>query len=343
MSASPGAPSGTSVTVGGVNCIIRGRSHELRNSLRSLGACEGYFHITVEINLTDTDPTSPQTPTLSDVFDALQEAARTAAATGHVLYGPRAKRVLTLAYPDFTVRAFGYKKFIELLRAGHDAGRFELVTVDGHPHIVPAAAVSEKRPIEQGWLRADLWTTLVTWDTGMRYWDRRNRRAIFVPTNEARTPLWDVTPEKFVKIDAVPMQRQLEWMVDFANDQTETKQHVLLEALKDPAPGAFKRALGTVSLGGAWRTRLREKVTEHALEWAAEAKLPPTAILEMAPRTPTARPVSPTPSPAPRASAGGDTDSETAQLRARLHAVIDKMGLGELSQIQVPAAYLLEP
>lgn len=288
--------------------------------------------------MTDTVPI----PDLTGVFDVLQEAARSSAATGHVLYGPRAKRVLTLAYPDFSIRSFGYKKFIDLLRAGHDAGRFELVTVDGHPHIVPAAAVSEKRPVEQGWLRPDLWTTLVTWDNGLRYWDRRNRRAIFVPTDERGAPLWDVTPEKFVKIDPVPMQRQLEWMVDFANDQPEEKQHVLLESLRDGTPGAFKRALGAVGLGSAWRTRLREKVTEHATEWAAQAKLPPTAILDTTLRSSAAHSPSSDGATASPVRTARSTESESERLRGRLHAVIDRMSTAELSQLQVPAAYLLE-
>lgn len=294
-----------------------------------------------------TDTVSTPTPDLTEVFDVLQEAARSSAAAGHVLYGPRAKSVLTLTYPNFTERSFGYKKFIELLRAGHDAGRFELVTVDGHPHIIPTTAVSEKRPVEQGWLRSDLWTTLVTWDNGLRYWDRRNRRAIFVPTDDTGTPLWEVTPEKFVKIDPVPMQRQLEWMVDFANDQSKKKQHVLLESLKETAPGAFKRALGAVDLDVAWRTRLREKVTEHAAEWAAESKLPPMTILDRAPRTPAPRTLSLEPVLVSAGETASPTNAETAnveiaQLRVRLHAVIDKMSLAELSQLQIPAAYLLE-
>lgn len=290
--------------------------------------------------MTDTAPS----PTLTEVFDVLQEAARNSAAMGRVLHGPQAKRTLTSAFPDFTVRTFGYKKFVELLRAGHDAGRFELVTVNGHPHLTPTSTVPAKRPIEQGRLRADLWTTLVSWDTGIRFWDRRNRRAIFVPTDDAGALSWESTPEKFVEIEPIPMKDQLEWMVDFANDQHESAQTVLLESLKDPGRGAFKRALTDLHLTSAWRTRLRLRVTEHATEWAARAKLPPASILEVAPRPAT----SAHPSPAPSAAASPDAvlyvagGSDTVQLRARLHDVIDKMSLGELSQLQIPAAYLLE-
>ena len=176
---------------------------------------------------------------------------------------------------------------------------------------------------------------------GLRYWDRRNRRAIFVPTDDAGTPLWETSPDKFVEIDPVPMKQQLEWMVDFANDQNEKNQAVLLDALKDTTPGAFKRALSTIGLGSAWRTRLRLKVTEHATEWTARAKLPPTSILEVAYRTPPAR-TSSTTANMTQSAEDVPNHSDTEQLRARLHQIIDRMGLAELAQIQIPATYLLE-
>lgn len=283
--------------------------------------------------MTDVAPT----PALTEVFDSLQEAARTSAALGRVLHGPQAKKTLTNLYPHFDFRDYGYKKFVELLRAGHDAGRFELVTVEGHPHIVPTSATPAKRPVEQGRLRPDLWTTLVSWDNGIRYWDRRNRRAIFVPTDDHGALAWDAAPERWVEIDSIPMQEQLEWMVDFANDQSESSQVLLLESLKGAPRGEFKRCLGDLGLTSAWRTRLRQRVTEHASDWAARAKLPPASILDMTPRqasTPTPK-VPATPTPA------GD-DGEAARLRARLHHIIDRMSLSELAHLQVPASYLLE-
>lgn len=294
--------------------------------------------MTVEILLTDT--TTAPAPALSDIFDTLQEAARSAAAQGHVLYGPQAKRALQVRYPDFTVRDFGYRKLVELLRAGHDAGRFVLVTVDGHPQVSPAPAAPVQRPVEQGRLRPDLWTTLVTWDPGLRYWDRRNRRAIFVPTDDNGAPRWESSASDFVEIDPVPQQQQLEWMVDFANDQSEAHQTALLASLKDPVRGAFKRALTDLGLSAAWRTRLRQKVTEHATEWAARTELAPASILEPVVRAVTKAPV--TLPASPKTPTPTSSSSDLDQLRGRLHKVIDQMSLAELSQLQVPAAYLLE-
>jgi hypothetical protein len=283
--------------------------------------------------MTDVLPT----PALTEVFDALQEAARSSAAVGRVLHGPQAKRTLTTLYPNFNLRNYGYRKFVELLRAGHDAGRFELVTVEGHPHIVPTSAVPVTRQVEQGRLRPDLWTTLVSWDNGIRYWDRRNRRAIFVPTDDHGALAWNAAPERYVEIDGIPMQQQLEWMVDFANDQRESSQALLLESLRGAPHGEFKRSLNELGLTNAWRTRLRQRVTEHAYDWAARAKLPPTSILDMAPRPTTHAPAQGS------ESASAVDDTEAARLRARLLQIIGQMSLSELAQLQIPASYLLEP
>ncbi|QHK19799.1 hypothetical protein GU243_08715 [Pseudarthrobacter psychrotolerans] len=108
-----------------------------------------------------TDPTS--TPTLDDIFDALQEAAEAAAANGGTLYGAQAKKQLTHQFPDFTERLFGFKKFIELLRAGNDAGRFRLEIIDGHPRItIPSESpVAAQSGADQGRLRADVWSTFI--------------------------------------------------------------------------------------------------------------------------------------------------------------------------------------
>lgn len=283
---------------------------------------------------------STHVPLLSDVFEVLQEAARSAAATGRALYGPQAMKALRTQYPDLDIRAYGYKKLIELLRAGHDAGRFTLVTVDGHPQVTPAPTAPPRRPMEQGRLRPDLWTTLVTWDTGLRYWDRKNRRAVFVPTTEDGTPEWEAAPSKYVRIDPVPMQKHLEWMVDFANDQSESAQQRLLDSLRGSAPGAFKSCLNELGLASAWRTRLRQRVTEHAAEWATRAQLPPASILDPTPRS-TPKTTHP-PAGAAAVEVHTEVSSEEARLRTRLHQVIDQMSMSKLSQIQVPASYLLE-
>jgi hypothetical protein len=273
---------------------------------------------------------------LNDIFDALQLAAETAAANGGTLYGAQAKKQLTRLFPEFTERLFGYKKFIELLRAGSDAGRFRLESVDGHPRITIASPEGPKSGADQGRLRADLWSTLITWDTGMRYWDRRRRRAIFLPTDDDGIPLWESATSDFVEIDPISMQEHLEWMGSFAASQSEPGRERLRAALKDPKAGAFKNALEDLGLSVAWRALLQRRVMEHSAGWAARNKIPPTSILEKHDRAhakvlKTSKPLAP-----------ASPSTEVEQLRSRLHQIINDMSLAELSALPIPAAYLLE-
>lgn len=277
-------------------------------------------------------------PNLSQVFDVLQDEALAAAARGRRLYGPQAKKALTTKFPDFSERSLGFRKFVDLLRAGNDAGRFQLLVEDGHPRIVPAPTTSVRPRLEQGKLKPDLWTAMVTWGTGMRFWDRKRRRALYVPVDDAGDPLWKSSPGDFVEVDPIPMEVQLRWMAEFANDQSEVIQEALLMSLEDPTPGAFKRALTELNLGAAWRTRLRQRVTEHAVEWAAQNEIPAAFIVESEGRAnrPVPRPVEPKPSQV----AGSVPEAE--KLRVKLHQVIDRMTAEELSEMKVPASYLLE-
>ncbi|MDP9983608.1 hypothetical protein J2W14_003029 [Pseudarthrobacter oxydans] len=283
-----------------------------------------------------TDATS--TPTLDDIFDALQKAAEAAAASGGTLYGAQAKKQLTHQFPDFTERLFGFKKFIELLRAGNDAGRFRLEIIDGHPRITrpSMSPVGAQSGAVQGRLRADVWSTFITWDTGKRYWDRRRRRAIFIPTDDEGIPSWERSPSDFVEIDPISMQEQLGWMGSFAATQSEPVREKLQAALKDPRPGAFKDELDEHGLSGAWRALLQRRVMEHSAGWAERNEIPLTSIVEKRDRA-HAKVLT---TPKPESVTAPSTDVE--QLRSRLRQIISDMSLAELSALPIPAAYLLE-
>lgn len=285
-----------------------------------------------------TDATS--TPTLDDIFDALREAAETAAANGGTLYGAQAKKQLTQRFHGFTEQLFGFKKFIDLLRAGDDAGRFGLEIIDGHPRItLPGHSknlVLPRSGADQVRLKADVWSTLITWETGERYWDRKHRRAIFLPTDGEGTPSWVSSPDDFVKIDAISMQEQLGWMKSFADSQSDPNREKLEAALKDPRTRAFRNALDELGLSGAWRALLQRRVMEHSASWAAKNQVPLTSIVEKRERAQKKVPTTSEPEPLAASS------TEVEKLRSRLRQIINDMSLAELSAIPIPAAYLLE-
>lgn len=279
-------------------------------------------------------------PTLTDVFAELADITSDAAAHDRVVYGAQAKKLLTRTHPGFTEREYGFKKFVELLQAGHDQGRFVLEVVDGHPRLRPAGAAPSPARAQLSRLKSDYWATALTWEPGVRYWDRRRGRALFLPTDDNGAPVWESSPQDFVALEPVTMQEQLHWMAQFADDQEEPARTALHAALADTAPGAFKRALGHLGLQGAWTTRLQQRVTEHALTWAQRNEIPAPALMEprfRSPRPGGPRAESPRPAPTPSRTAV----AEAMDLRARLHQVIDQMSPAELASLSVPAAYLV--
>jgi len=276
------------------------------------------------------------TASLDDVFDVLAASALDASSRGAVLYGAQAKKQLTRAFPGFTERHYGFNKFVGLLQAGHEQGRFTLEIVDGHPRLTGAGDVAPARRSSTVWLKSDLWATLLTWDSGQRRWDRRRDRAIFIPTTEDGQPLWEASPEDFVDIEPVTMAEQLQWMDEFANAQPDSTAAALQAALADRVPGAFRRELTKLNLQQGWTTYLQQRVAEHATTWAANNGVALGSIVETRGKAP-AVPATPRPAPTTTSTAPATAEEE---LRARLHRVIDKMSLAELAALPVPAGHL---
>lgn len=280
-------------------------------------------------------------PTLSDVFAELADVASDAAVHDRVVYGAQAKKLLTRTYPGFNERDYGFRKFVELLQAGHDQGKFVLEMVAGHPRL-RATGSAEPSPVRtpNSRLKNDVWATVLTWEHGVRYFDVKRARALFMPTDDNGAPAWQSAPDDFVALDPVTMQQQLQWMGQFADEQEEPARSALQAALADPVPGAFKRALGQLSLQSSWTTRLQQRVTEHTLMWALRNGIPASALMEPRPRPPRAegpRPEAARSAPRPSPHSPG----EATDLRARLHQVIDQMSPAELASLSVPAAYLV--
>lgn len=276
------------------------------------------------------------TPTLHDVFDALSRVTTEYDERGAVLYGAYAKKYLGDVFPGFNERTFGFKKFVDLLREGDSEGRFRLELVDGHPRLHGLESTGSEMP-PRSRLKADLWSTMLTWDAGVRQWDRRRGRAVFVPTGADGAPLWDSEPDSFVTIAPVTMDEQLSWMREFAEEQNQDKREQLAESLDDPNHGAFKRALTRLRLQGAWTTRLQQKVAEHASSWAVEHSIPVSEVIDTRPREQPAKRPSETPRTEPTRQNGG----AEAELREKLHRVIDQMSLAELAALPIPAGYFI--
>lgn len=281
-----------------------------------------------------------ENPVLDEVLDALRTLTEDAASRGAVLYGASAKKQLTRIFPGFSERTLGFRKFIELLQIGAEQGWFALEIIDGHPRLRAANAKTDDLS-PAVWLKPDLWSSFLTWESGERRWDRKRGRAIFIPTDDEGAPLWSKAPEDFVDIEPVSMGRHLEWMRQFAAEQRDDARVALESALDDETPGAFKRALANVRLQQDWNAYLRHKVGEHAASWATRNEVAFGSLVEVRAKARSGAP-SRSRTDAPSVPATGKA-SPTAEdeLRTRLHQVIDRMSLAELAAMSVPASYLI--
>jgi hypothetical protein len=151
---------------------------------------------------------------------------------------------------------------------------------------------------------------------------------------------WKSDPNLFVEIEPLPISRQLDWMRSFAGSLGDEPTRAALErCLDQPKPvSEFTRTVRLMRLAGAWNEFRLRHVGAAIQEWAdsnhltvqiaAESTAPPTEQVrtEVAPSTRGAAP---------------STGDETV-LRAKIHAAIDRMPLGELLRLSIPLEYIFD-
>lgn len=260
--------------------------------------------------------------------------------------------------PSFSEKELGFRKFIDFLNDAQARGLlFVFADNNGHPRVshdpvLAQAPVASPRPPDEppARMRQDLWSAIVHWeDMSDRFWDRKERRAVYVPVDGEGAPLWNSEPSRFARIAPVTREEHLVWMNEFAESLDGPKRDALLQASGPDAPrGALKNALRRHELSALWGAELQSRVTAHAEVWAKAQGVRLDQIVEKTPH-----PAHPAGLPSgaksalqplsPSGSSHSPTEpiGETALLRRRLKGVIDKMSLAELAAIQVPAIYLL--
>lgn len=288
-----------------------------------------------------------------------------------------------LTYGGFDPKALGYSRFRDFLA---DAEAQRLVSIDSSRqgdisvHLEPGrtgdAATS---PI----IRRDIWKAFVDWSPRLiRFYDLKNGRAISIPAEpallepirfrEIRRRL-EAQPDDFIKIEPLPVQLQLQWMKEFAEQAADPDlRAVLLVALGSDKPiKAFSTVLKSVpGQASRWKTRLHHRARERIEAWRDAAKTDVPIDIYRPNEEPSVS--SPQNAEPPDASASQQQASpqfnfqigvpaplnfgqmwttaisiptprdNVAVLRARLHAAIDKMPLEELRALRIPVGYLFE-
>lgn len=191
--------------------------------------------------------------------------------------------------------------------------------------------------------RGEVWSAFVDWDTEYRrFWDRKSRRAFFVPAVKGWIPsASDADRTRFIEVAPITMDIQIDWMKRFARASDMHDAVALLRALDaDSPPGAFRRALETTGLLGAWRATLRSEVRAFVAGWASTHGVDMSELTEPQNARPKATPEPRAPKPNLKTTLSSPT-SGNDDLRARVHRVVDVMSEDDLRELPLRGEHLL--
>lgn len=299
-------------------------------------------------------------------FRRLADIVREWRASGRTTTTAGIKSALQASPEGFDERTLGFSTFAEFLEAADAAGYVGrlrqpnghwLVTLPGEAaEDVGAAQGSTARDRRYGDIGADsrfkpdVWATFMDWRSDhRRLWDVEQRRALLIPLDADGRPAWESSPERFIEIPVLGPETQLGWMRSFAEGRPEAEGRALSEALDDPSGvSKFRRALTVHGVQMQWRAELQRRVVAEVGQWAQSHGVEVSDLVAVpraaeAPRgltrtaTPRATPASPDLGRRGLDNSNRDLD----RLRARLHAIIDRMSLTELAALPIRAEHLL--
>lgn len=268
----------------------------------------------------------------------------------------------------FDERNWGYQTFREFLSETEHEGRIQLhrlptnhwlILLPGEsPEDVVAAREQQTAtrrstkvdgPGGSTRFKSEVWIATVTWlDDHRRLWDRHAHRAFVYPVDETGAPAFVTQRDRFVEIPSADIEVQRVWMHEWAETLSATDRENMLRALASTTPGKFRQELERRGLTSEWSAELRARVAKLLWSWAENNSIAVSELIDPRPSrtrsdSGSTAAVGATQAPVSTSATGPGPDAQiTAQLRARLHNVIDRMSLQELMSMPVAAAYLLD-
>lgn len=243
---------------------------------------------------------------------------------------------------EFDERKLGHPKFIDFLRAHRHVVE---IAGEGQPGDVLVSLVSPER-VERGLprLSADVWRAFTNPDKmRKRFLDRETGKVIHYLADsdrdqDQRLASIVALSSRYVEIEAVPPQQQLDWMTRFvlSAEVLPTRREPLLQMLgtaySSDLNGLFTDALGHAGL--AYRIMRSEEVHAWAARWATQHGVS-FALLTGESRkvhtagVPESRAMNENPEPRDRSR------------RALLGEVLDQLSDDEIRSLLIPATLLL--
>jgi Uncharacterised protein family (UPF0158) len=254
----------------------------------------------------------------------------------------------------FDERVMGFFSFRDFLKEAEQrrliklrqavGGDLEAIPPGTPERAVTAVALGQAGAEGAVYIRPDIWQAFVDWRPNwIRAYDLQQDRAVMVPATATPfdAPDWIELrkalaghPDRFRSIEPIPMEKQLAWMNELIEQiQDESIRDVLRSALDSERPfGAFARAAASIpEIKTRWNRALQGRVFAITREWMERNRLLLDLVQERRPRTLTN----------PSQATSGSSASEN-EIRARVHAAIDRMPIAELKRIELPIEYLLD-
>ncbi|HEX7300088.1 MAG TPA: hypothetical protein VF257_13910 [Solirubrobacteraceae bacterium] len=200
-------------------------------------------------------------------FSLLRDAVAGLVAQGKVAATAGVKpEMQRRSYGTFDEHRLGFANFREFVAAAEQAG---VVRVTHHrpgvTHLAPvdsASPAGDRPPVRR--IRRDLWEAFFDWDHVPGHWDRHEHRVV--------DTIGPGDQERFVAVEPISFDQQVEWMRNFAQELTEPVGEALRAVLDTQRPvQAFVAVLRTDRQTQVlWTERRLELVAEHIEQWAAK-------------------------------------------------------------------------
>jgi hypothetical protein len=235
--------------------------------------------------------------------------------------------------PSFTFHVAGYKSFRELLNEAEKQG---LVTIEKEPGasdvmVRPALGGSmpkASKPVTR--IGTDLWRALLDWGPSANYgFDRDSGRTNPLEDGKLSTSQ--------VRVPSISKAEQLEWMREFAAQETSEIAQAALNAglaQSDPTAGFSQALKQSDPASRRWKRFLKLRVLDRATKWAGASSIPLSSIEGANPSAKLSR----LPSESPSSPNTEDTES---LLREHILSVVASLPLSELLRISIPVEYTI--
>lgn len=285
-----------------------------------------------------------------EAFDALVEASAELLREGRVARAAAVKSALQRRLGTFDEAKLGFPSFRAFLIAAQDAGRVQIrpAAVGPDVDVVPIGVELPTPPssTHTNRLRRDVWDAFTRWDDGfIRFWNRSQSRAFRISERpfegeavevSAMRDAYIAKDPQIVPIAHVSVEDIVGWARDFILSLPNDPSRVaLLGALEQELPvHNFTQLVRRLGFGPRWHDwqagRVRSLVEQWAADHAIEVDLSrePDALDRRADQTRSSR-----------STAGPSTD---ADLRRRVHELVDQMTVPELLNIAVPLRLMVQ-